>query len=90
MRSQRGYHIFRRYGITKDQFDQMVANQDNKCKICGNPPSMKTRKSSVLHVDHDHKTKKVRGLLCNRCNNALGIIEQRDLVAKAEAYLEAY
>jgi hypothetical protein len=53
-------------GITDDDYEALLAAQGGGCAICGNPP--KTRR---LHVDHDHKTGKVRGLLCHRCNRAL-------------------
>lgn len=84
--SQKGYHILRRYGLTKEDFDRMLKEQGGGCAICGNPPTMKTRQSSVLHVDHCHRTGKVRGLLCVRCNHLVGYIEH-DLRSKAEAYL---
>jgi Recombination endonuclease VII len=53
-------------GITDADYEALLAAQGGGCAICGNPP--KTRR---LHVDHDHKTGKVRGLLCHRCNRAL-------------------
>ena len=45
----------------------MLAEQEGGCAICGEPP-----KTSALHVDHCHDTGRVRGLLCFRCNSALG------------------
>jgi hypothetical protein len=53
-------------GVTDAEYDRLLAAQGGGCAICGNPP--KTRR---LHVDHDHKTGRVRGLLCHRCNRAL-------------------
>jgi hypothetical protein len=53
-------------GVTSEQYEAMLAAQGGGCAICGNPP--KTRR---LDVDHDHRTGKVRGLLCHRCNRAL-------------------
>jgi hypothetical protein len=53
----------RTYGITAEQYEQMLAGQGGVCAICGTPP-----KSKRLHVDHDHKTGLVRGLLCWICN----------------------
>jgi hypothetical protein len=47
-------------------YDRLLGEQGGVCAICGNPP--KTRR---LHIDHDHKTGKVRGLLCHRCNGNL-------------------
>lgn len=57
----------RKYGLTLKQFDRMMYLQKGKCAICYRPflPDGKTRRP---HVDHDHKTKRVRGLLCMTCN----------------------
>ena len=72
----------KKYGITKEQWDEMFIDQDGLCWICGvemKPPQ----------VDHDHGTKEVRGLLCKQCNHGLGMF--KDNVAslrKAIEYLE--
>ncbi len=64
----RGYHLKRRYGITQGDFDRMVEEQGGKCAICQDPPSG----IKPWHVDHDHSSGKVRGILCHSCNTALG------------------
>src|SRR5262249_9765158 len=61
--STREYHLRRRYGITVADVDAMIADQGGTCAVCLGPPE---------HVDHDHKTKRVRGVLCFNCNQALG------------------
>jgi hypothetical protein len=77
----RNYHLRRRYGITAEHFDRMLEEQGGLCAICQEAPAG--------HVDHDHKTKRVRGLLCFNCNGALGQFRDRtDLMVKAVAYLE--
>ncbi len=81
------YMLRRRYGISLAQFEEMLEKQGGVCKICRNPPSMKGREKR-LHVDHCHRTNRVRGLLCHRCNVFLGFLEQYDLTTKAKAYLE--
>lgn len=53
------------YGITKQQYDDMLIAQDGNCAICTLPMTQP-------HVDHNHKTGVVRGLLCFKCNTALG------------------
>jgi len=58
----------KRYGITIEQYNEMVANQNGLCKMCGTKPTQ-------LHVDHDHNTGEVRGLLCVSCNVHLGWFE---------------
>lgn len=65
----RDYNYRRKYGITTEEFEEMAAAQDQKCAACGKRPKGR------LHVDHDHETKRVRGLLCGPCNRALGFIE---------------
>lgn len=53
----------------------MVASREGKCDICGNVPVGQRKEDSVLHVDHDHATGRVRGMLCPPCNKALGWFE---------------
>jgi ribosomal protein S27AE len=59
----------RKYGMTPVQFSEIYLDQMGKCKICGR---RLLDPDSGLHVDHCHKTDKVRGLLCKRCNLGLG------------------
>jgi hypothetical protein len=65
-------HLKNKYGITWEKFCEMVIEQDNKCYLCGQPPSDKFDK---LVVDHCHRTNKVRKLLCRMCNIHLSKIE---------------
>src|SRR5204862_7451311 len=83
--ADREYHLKRTYGITIEQYDAMLEAQGGVCMICKEPrPEERT-----LHVDHDHKTGKIRGLLCFRCNNAIGDLrESFDLAQKAADYLD--
>lgn len=64
--------LWRKFGITLEQYDAMLQHQGGVCALCRNPP-----KKKVLVVDHNHKNGKVRGLLCDACNRALGLIEVR-------------
>ena len=66
---QRKAHLKRRYGITIEIYNQMLEEQGGVCKICHN------KKDETLTVDHDHKTGKVRGLLCSHCNHVLGFAQ---------------
>lgn len=76
-----------RYGITPAEYLNMEREQGGLCKICHKPPSGRWKR---LHVDHDHATGKVRGLLCFRCNTMLGhatdnpvvLLEAVDYLAK--------
>lgn len=58
------------HGVTPQQFDKLLKKQKGLCALCKQEPTGKRTK--VLQVDHDHKTGKIRGLLCNECNTALG------------------
>ena len=66
-------HVLERYGITPQEYDQRLAAQEGVCAICGKYETAKQNGHiRALAVDHDHKTGKVRGLLCHRCNHGLG------------------
>lgn len=83
--AQRRYKFKHVYGITEEQYDQMLIEQAGVCKLCGGPP---IGRGLRLHVDHDHATGKVRGLLCSKCNTALGLLsDDSTLMAKAIAYV---
>lgn len=74
--------LVHRYGITVDQYKEMLEKQKNLCAIC------KKSKEEKLSVDHCHKTKKVRGLLCGSCNRGLGMfMDDIDLLRNAIEYL---
>ena len=64
-------HLRRKYGMSVAQYEELILEQSGLCAICQNPPAPGRR----LHVDHDHDTQRVRGLLCFTCNNALGDFE---------------
>ena len=80
-------YLKRTYGITVEQYDEMLASQGGVCAVCGREP----RDDISLHVDHDHETGAIRGLLCFRCNNSLGDLgDDPDLLRRAAAYIEAF
>jgi len=69
----RDSNLRRMYGITQDQFNQLLLEQGGKCAICStDSPGGRT---GVFNVDHDHRTNRIRGLLCHRCNLALGFLD---------------
>jgi hypothetical protein len=67
-----------KYGLTLEQYEAMLKQQRGRCSICRKlpDPNHPKRASRVLHVDHCHRTGKVRGLLCAGCNTAVGIVEK--------------
>jgi len=70
----RNSNLKKSYGITLDDFNSMLSDQNGVCKICGKAESRMSKdgKPMNLHVDHCHATQRVRGLLCHHCNVALG------------------
>jgi len=71
-----------KYGITLDDYNALSEKQDGVCAICG-------ERESTLHVDHNHITGVVRGLLCGNCNRALGMMKDNPMVfTSAARYLE--
>jgi hypothetical protein len=76
--STREYHLRRRYGIGVVEFDAMVEAQGGVCALC--------RDRKPEHVDHDHLTKKIRGVLCSCCNQGLGNF--RDSIASLKAAID--
>lgn len=72
------------YGLTLEQYKELLAKTDGCCSICGDRP----KSSKNLHIDHDHKTSVVRGLLCMKCNVGLRAFrEDPELMLKAMWYL---
>lgn len=76
---KRAIHLRNRYGLELDEYQRMLGAQAGACAICG-----EVRR---LVVDHDHETERVRGLLCDRCNNGLGFLERVGFVDAASEYL---
>jgi Recombination endonuclease VII len=68
---QKWYFRKHRYGLTPTLFEEMMRAQKGLCPICGCPIKDDRR----THVDHDHETNEVRGLLCARCNAGVGFVE---------------
>lgn len=98
--NSRGYVLMDKYNLTQDEYNAMLEQQGGGCGICGAKPDEFERH---LHVDHDHKTGRVRGILCSNCNTLLGKlgddyhsvkryydwIRNRDLYAKGYAKFKA-
>ena len=84
-------YLKRNYGITLQDYELMLEDQDCLCAICGGEGFIMdtTRHKIKLVVDHDHKTGMVRGLLCHNCNRALGLLkDSSEILQTAIDYLE--
>lgn len=91
---ERKHRLLATYGITVEQYQQMWDAQNGCCAICGKPEDAEkgvTGKVPWMAVDHNHFTGKVRALLCNRCNRAIGFFaDDSKLLRVATEYLEAF
>lgn len=81
-----------KYGITPGEYDRMYDEQDGLCAICLSQRSRLgtgASRGDVLCVDHDHESGRVRGLLCQRCNRAIGLLgDDHDVLLSAIDYLQ--
>lgn len=83
-------HLGYEYGVTREQYDAMYVSQGGVCAICGALPYHDKRQKK-LNVDHDHATGHVRGLLCGRCNRAIGLmLDDQDRLLNASNYIAAH
>lgn len=84
------HKLRRAYGINLAQYHAMLTAQNNGCKICRTKtPGANYKKLKYFQVDHCHVTGKIRGLLCNTCNRALGLFKDSLSICKqAVIYLE--
>lgn len=79
----RRYHLRARYGLEPSDVEALIARQGGLCAAC--------RRPAAEQVDHDHRTGRVRGILCLRCNAALGAFKDDPVrIQRAIAYLESF
>jgi len=72
------------YGLTRADYDRLLESQKGLCAIC-----YKVNGNKALAVDHDHRTNKVRGLLCDKCNQGIGCFrDSKIFLSSAISYLE--
>lgn len=81
-------YLKHKYNISLEQYDKLLKSQDFRCSICRTSVTKLTRR---LAVDHNHKTNAIRGLLCNKCNSALGNLQDSiKLLQSAIKYLKKF
>jgi len=80
------YNLKRKFGMTLQDYEDIKIAQNNKCAIC---PNERSKNGKRLAVDHCHESGKIRGLLCNECNTAIGLLrEDIQLLKNCIEYLE--
>lgn len=85
-RHRRRSYLKREYGISPEDYDDLLASQGGVCAICGLPPP--DPRGYRMHIDHDHESGSVRGILCGPCNQGLGQFrDDIDRLLAAVAYL---
>jgi hypothetical protein len=87
---RKGSQLKFKYGITLDEYNELLIKQNGVCDICSQIEKVKHKNGTLLQlsVDHDHKTGKVRGLLCYKCNSLLGRVNDSIYILdKAKEYL---
>ena len=85
---ERDRHLRRTFGITSDEYDQMLHLQGGKCAICH---TTECKSGVAFAVDHCHTTGQIRGLLCRDCNTSLGKFnDDIRILRQAVRYLEAF
>lgn len=80
----------RRYGLNEKSFNELLTRQNNVCAVCLKAETKKHQNGKVtnLSIDHCHTTGKVRGLLCSKCNFAIGHLDDNPyLCERAMKYL---
>lgn len=88
-RSRWKSHLKRQYGITPERYNEILASQGGLCAICLKSPA--DPRGFRPHLDHDHATGQVRGILCGPCNKGLGMFgDELAVIRSALAYLEKH
>jgi hypothetical protein len=88
---RREYHLQSKFKMSTKEFNELVISQKNVCAICGCSETAKDKIGRIkpLSVDHDHKTGKIRGLLCINCNTGIGVFkEDKQIMMSAIKYME--
>jgi DNA-directed RNA polymerase subunit RPC12/RpoP len=84
--NRRDYSLRYKYGITEEQYNQLLKKQKHKCAVCGKHEDEEKRK---LAVDHNHRTGEIRGLLCTYCNHrVVGRWTDGNLLRKVADYVD--
>ncbi len=82
---ERSRHRLYTHGVTDQQFTELLTRQEYRCAICKKPVD------KSAHLDHNHETGKIRGVLCSNCNRGIGHMQEcPSILSSAIQYLEAH
>lgn len=81
LRIDRRHRLFKKYGLTLEEYEYLFNKQLGSCALC-----FKEHPRRALSVDHDHKTGQIRGLLCDRCNLAIGLLGDDEKIVQNLAW----
>lgn len=87
---KRNSHLKYRYGMAAEDYNAMLAAQGGCCAICRQPPTKENTRAGrepKLYVDHCHDSNRIRGLLCNHCNLAIGYAKSEPVLLAAAEYV---
>ncbi len=85
----RSIHI--NYKINIEDYNKLLSEQNNKCAICKKVFNEDDKKYKQINIDHDHKTGKIRGILCSPCNRSLGLMKENvESILNMIKYLNKY
>ena len=80
---------YKKLGVCNTKYDEMLVKQKGVCAICNS--TLNSSRYTKLAVDHDHRTGKVRGLLCTNCNTAIGLMKDSTIrLQNAIEYLKRH
>lgn len=89
IKKDRKRHLKVKYGVTQEWYEQQLEKQNGRCAVCGTEDPGKGLKH--FHIDHNHATGEVRGLLCHSCNTGIGLFkEDINLIEKAIEYVNRF
>ena len=87
-KTSRNLHLKKKFGINEEEYFKLLNKQNNVCAICGRMEMSRRSKKRMLSIDHNHKTKKIRGILCQTCNTIIGMgYDNTFILVRAIKYL---
>jgi hypothetical protein len=90
---KKDFDLKRKWGLSRQEYEDMLSSQNNKCAICGLESTTRARNGSIvpLAIDHCHSCNKIRKLLCQKCNTGIGKAKESiEILQSAISYLQSH